>query len=79
MQLEKQNPPEATAVERAGIGVRELSNLESGNGSSLNTLVHMLRALGAEKWLETIAPIATIDPLMLTREGKAKSKQAYSK
>ncbi|QZA82244.1 helix-turn-helix domain-containing protein [Deefgea piscis] len=61
------NLEQATVAERAGISVRALRNLESGNGSSLNTLVRVLRALGKEQWLETIAPIATIDPLMLTR------------
>ncbi|WP_115228917.1 helix-turn-helix domain-containing protein [Iodobacter fluviatilis] len=33
-------------AERAGISLRTLRNIESGNGSSLNTLIRVLRVLG---------------------------------
>ena len=36
-----------------------------------------MRALGREEWLETIAPVATINPLALTR--KAESRQRASR
>ena len=68
------NIEQATLAERAGISVRTLRNLETGNGSSLCTLIEVLRALGREQWLETIAPVPTINPLMLTREAKARQR-----
>ncbi|AXK37991.1 XRE family transcriptional regulator [Crenobacter cavernae] len=68
------NLEQTTLAERAGISVRTLRNLESGNGSSLRTLIQVLRALGREQWLETIAPVATINPLMLTREAKPRQR-----
>lgn len=71
------NLDQVTLSERAGISVRALRNLESGRGSSLGTLIKVLRSLGREQWLETIAPIASINPLMLTRD--AKSRQRASK
>ncbi|SDH59030.1 Helix-turn-helix [Paraburkholderia phenazinium] len=71
------NLDQVTLSARAGVSVRALRNLESGNGSSLHTLLVVLRALGREQWLETIAPVSTINPLMLTR--KAKARQRASK
>jgi transcriptional regulator with XRE-family HTH domain len=68
------NMEQTTLAERAGISVRTLRNLETGNGSSLSTLIEVLRALGREQWLETIAPVPTINPLMLTREAKARQR-----
>ena len=61
------NLDQATVAARAGISVRSLRNLENGNGSSLRTLILVLRALGRETWLDTIAPVPTINPIMLTR------------
>ncbi len=61
------NLDQATLAARAGISVRTLRNLESGSGSSLRTLIQVVRTLGREQWFETIAPIPTINPLMLTR------------
>ncbi|MBN3780892.1 helix-turn-helix domain-containing protein [Burkholderia sp. Ac-20345] len=61
------NLDQATLAARAGISVRSLRNLESGNGSSLHTLIEVVRTLGRESWLELIAPIPTINPVMMTR------------
>ncbi|MDF3883375.1 XRE family transcriptional regulator [Cupriavidus basilensis] len=71
------NIDQATRSERAGISVRALRNLEAGNGSSLRTLCTVRGALGREAWLDAIAPVPTINPLMLTRQ--AKSRQRASK
>ncbi|AQV92668.1 helix-turn-helix domain-containing protein [Cupriavidus necator] len=68
------NIDQATLSERAGISVRALRNLEAGNGSSLRTLCTVLRALGREAWLDTIAPVPTINPLMLTRQAKPRQR-----
>ena len=71
------NLDQKTLAERGGISVRALRNLEGGEGSTLHTLVSVLRALGREEWLETIAPVATINPLALT--SKALGRQRASK
>lgn len=72
-----QNLEQVTVSARAGISVRALRNLETGNGSSLSSLVKVLRTLGREQWLETIAPVTSINPLMLTRQ--AHQRQRASK
>lgn len=68
------NLDQATLSARAGISVRTLRNLESGNGSSLRTLIQVARALGREQWFETIAPVPTINPLMLTRTASPRQR-----
>lgn len=72
------NLDQQTLAGRAGVSVRTLRNLESGRGSSVNTLVRVLRALGRESWLQTIAPVPTINPLTLTRTAKLRQR-AYRK
>lgn len=68
------NLDQATLSARAGISVRTLRNLECGSGSSLRTLIQVVRALGREGWFETIAPVPTINPLMLTRTASPRQR-----
>lgn len=63
-----------TLAARAGIGEKALRNLEGGQGSTLKTLLSVVRALGREDWLKTIAPVATINPLQLTREAAPRQR-----
>jgi transcriptional regulator with XRE-family HTH domain len=63
-----------TVAARAGIGERALRNLEGGHGSTLRTLLSVLRALGREQWLQTIAPVATINPLQLTQQATERQR-----
>ena len=62
-----QNLDQKTLAIRAGISVGALKNLEHGSGSTTKSLIAVIRSLGREAWLETIAPIATIDPLNLPK------------
>ncbi|WP_224012299.1 helix-turn-helix domain-containing protein [Paraburkholderia tropica] len=71
------NLDQATVAARAGISVRSVRNLENGDGSSLHTLILVLRVLGRETWFDTIAPVPTINPIMMTR--KAAPRQRASK
>lgn len=68
------NLDQKTLAERAGLSVRALRSLESGQGSTVKTLVGVLRALGRQDWLNTIAPVATINPLTLTREAQPRQR-----
>jgi transcriptional regulator with XRE-family HTH domain len=68
------NLDQATLAARAGISVRSLRNLESGNGSSLHSLIEVVRTLGRESWLELIAPVPTINPLMMSRNANPRQR-----
>jgi transcriptional regulator with XRE-family HTH domain len=61
----------------AGVSVGALSHLERGEGSSLKTVVRVVRALGREDWLESIAPRVSISPIDLVRSGRAARTRVY--
>ncbi len=52
----------------ANISPVTLASLESGRGSTLTTLVRVLRALGRDDWLGTLEPAPTLSPLAVARE-----------
>jgi transcriptional regulator with XRE-family HTH domain len=59
---------------QAGISVHSLQNLESGKGATVRTLVTVMRALGREEWLKTLAPIPTINPLNMPKGAAARKR-----
>ncbi len=60
------NIDQQTVAARAGISIGALKNLENGRGSTVRTLVSVLKALNREDWLATIAPAASVNPLTHT-------------
>ncbi len=50
-------------AQRADVSLGAVKNLETGKGSSLKTLVRVVRALGRTEWLESLAPPITVSPL----------------
>jgi transcriptional regulator with XRE-family HTH domain len=58
-----QNIDQKTLALRAGISVRAVKNLEGAAGASVKSLVAVLRALNRQDWLQTVAPVASINPL----------------
>ncbi len=63
-----------TVADRAGLSVRAVRRLEAGTGSTLTSLLSVLRVLGREQWLKTIAPLATINPLQLTQDSAVRRR-----
>ena len=62
------NLDQVTLARQAGVGVSALKSLENGQGSTLRSLVRVVRALGREEWLAGVAPMPTINPLTMTRD-----------
>ena len=54
-------------AKKAGISLKTLRNLEHGKGSSVETLVRTLKALGATNVFDQLAPIPTVSPLAILR------------
>jgi transcriptional regulator with XRE-family HTH domain len=46
---------QAEVATRANVSLGALRHLESGSGATVSTLVKVLRALGQEEWLTTLA------------------------
>lgn len=53
---------------QAGISESALRNLEGGKGSTLKTLIRVIKALDRESWLNSIAPQTSINPLHMVRD-----------
>jgi transcriptional regulator with XRE-family HTH domain len=64
------NVDQRAAAAKAGISERALRNLESGNGSTVETLLRTLKALGYTQGIEMLAPETTVDPLALLHRAK---------
>ncbi len=48
---------QAALAEASNASLSAVQGLESGRGSSLKTLIRVLRALDREDWLETLDPV----------------------
>jgi len=60
-----------TTAEKAGISEKALRNLEAGRGSSVATLVRVLKALDSLDGLQLLAPKPSVSPLALLRHSGA--------
>ncbi len=58
---------QAGLAELANVSIGAISNLERGKGSSLRTLISVVRALGRTEWLESLAPAVGVSPMQLLR------------
>jgi len=73
------NIDQATLAARAGISLTAVKRLEAGHGSTVRTLVSVLRTLGRESWLDTLAPVATINPLTMTQAARPRQRARKAK
>lgn len=64
------NFDQITTAEKAGISEKALRNLEAGRGSSIETLVRVLKALDSLDGLRLLAPKPSISPLALLRHSE---------
>lgn len=64
----QRNIDQVSFAARAGISTTALKNLEGGKGATIRTLVHVIRALGKESWVESLAPVASINPLFMVKD-----------
>jgi transcriptional regulator with XRE-family HTH domain len=62
------NRSQAEVARAANVSLSTVQSLERGGGSSLATLVAVVRALGRSEWLESLAPPATVSPMARLRE-----------
>lgn len=75
----RKNLEQSTVAAQAGVSLKSLRNLELGRGSTLHTLVLVVRALGRQAWFESIAPVATVNPLMLTRQAEPRQRASRAR
>ncbi len=54
----------------AGVSTKTVLNLERGQGSTITSLVKVLRALGADDWLETLTPPEVVSPIAVVESAR---------
>ncbi len=52
---------------KAGVAPRSITNLENGLGSSVDTLIRVLKALDATDAIDRLAPQPTVSPMAMLR------------
>jgi transcriptional regulator with XRE-family HTH domain len=62
------NLDQKSVAERAGISVRALRNLEAGRGSTIQTLVRVLKALDKTDLIVSLYTAPSINPMELLRK-----------
>lgn len=68
------NLTQAKLASRAGISPLSLSHLESGRGSTVETLLRALKGLEMTEAIDTLAPEPTVSPLALVDRGEGRKR-----
>ena len=63
----RQNIDQRQLAERAGVALNAVKGLEGGKGATVTSFIKVLRALGKEEWLGTLAPQVSISPLQMLK------------
>jgi len=63
----RQNVDQRLLAEQAGVALNAVKHLEAGKGSTITTLVKVLRALGRADWLGTLAPAVSVSPMQMLK------------
>lgn len=72
------NLSQSVLAERAGVSLRTIKRVENGEGSSLDTFIRILMALGLHENLEHLIPVADVSPLDRIDEKAHKRQRARS-
>jgi transcriptional regulator with XRE-family HTH domain len=73
------NINQSALAEEAGVSRRTITRLENGEGTSLDTFIRVLRALGIADRLETLLPDPATRPIERIRLGGRERKRARMK
>jgi len=73
------NLSQKLVAEQAGISEKAVRRLEAGIGSTLSTLIAVLKVLGRDDWTKTLAPVATINPLSLPVHGETRQRASAAR
>ncbi|MDA0706601.1 MAG: helix-turn-helix transcriptional regulator [Proteobacteria bacterium] len=73
------NINQSALAEEAGVSRRTITRLENGDGTSLDTLIRVMRALGIVDRLETLLPDPATRPIERIKLGGRERKRARMK
>ena len=70
----RENVDQRTLAERAGVALNVVKNLEAGKGSTVSSLIRVLRALGRADWLSSLSPTVSISPMQMLKAKPARRR-----
>jgi transcriptional regulator with XRE-family HTH domain len=74
-----QNIDQQRLAEQAGVALNVVKRLESGKGTTVSSMIKILRSLGRIDWLTTLAPVVSISPLQMLKEKPKRQRASRSK
>jgi len=63
----RQNLDQRRLAEQAGVALNVVKNLEAGKGTTVKSLIKVLRALGRAEWIDSLAPPVSISPMQMLK------------
>lgn len=75
----RQNIDQRQLAERADVALNAVKRLEAGKGATVTSLIKVLRALGREEWLGTLAPQVTISPMQMLKDKPMRQRASKAK
>lgn len=75
----RQNIDQRQLAERAAVALNVVKRLEGGKGATVTSLIKVLRILGREDWLGTLAPQVSISPLQMLKARPARQRASRVK
>jgi transcriptional regulator with XRE-family HTH domain len=75
----RQNIAQRQFAERADVALNVVKNLEGGKGATVSSLIKVLRALGREDWLHTLAPQVSVSPMQMLKDKPGRRRASPSK
>ena len=74
----RRNLDQQALAAQAGVALNAVKNLESGRGASVRSLLHVLRALDREDWIQALAPQVSISPLQVLKRRPVRQRATRS-
>jgi len=70
----RQDLDQRTLAERAGVALNVVKNLEAGKGSTVSSLIRVLRTLGRADWFNSLSPTVSISPMHMLKAKPARQR-----
>jgi transcriptional regulator with XRE-family HTH domain len=76
----RQHWTQAELARHSNVSLSSVQGLERGRGSTLSTLIRVVRALGRTEWLSSLAPEESkVSPIQLLRERERQAAKVRSR
>jgi len=75
----RRNITQQQLAEQAGVALNAVKKLEAGTGSTLASMVKVVRTLERTDWLESLAPAVTISPLRMLKTKSVRRRASRKK